>query len=94
MRTRRRGVRDRDLCRGPGRLAAAFGSTGGSTATDLVRGTTVWLERGDAATSVVTSTRVGIRVATRAPVAVQPGGFALGLLAGARGLSRRAVRRP
>ena len=46
MRTRRPGVRDRDLCRGPGRLAAAFGIDRRLDGEDLVRGTTVWLERG------------------------------------------------
>jgi len=67
MRTRRPGVRDRDLCRGPGRLAAAFGIDRRQDGEDLVRGTSVWLERRDAVASVVTTTRVGIRVATEHP---------------------------
>ena len=80
---------------GPGRLAAAFGLDRRLDGEDLVRGPTVWLERGTMpATSVVASPRVGIRVADDSTVAVQPGRLALGLLAGARGLSRRAVRRP
>ena len=67
MRIRRPGVRDRDLCRGPGRLAAAFGIDRRQDGEDLVRGTTVWLERRETVGSVVTSTRVGIRVATEHP---------------------------
>jgi len=67
MRIRRPGVRDRDLCRGPGRLSAAFGIDRRMDGEDLVGGTTVWLERREAAASVVTSTRVGIRVATERP---------------------------
>ena len=67
MRIRRPGVRDRDLCRGPGRLAAAFGIDRRLDGEDLVRGTTVWLERRETVGSVLTSTRVGIRVATEHP---------------------------
>ena len=48
-------------------LAAAFGIDRRLDGEDLVRGTTVWLERGDAAASVVTSTRVCIRMATEHP---------------------------
>jgi DNA-3-methyladenine glycosylase len=67
MRTRRPGVRDRDLCRGPGRLAAAFGIDRRLDGEDLVRGTTVWLERRATAVPIVRSARVGIRVATEHP---------------------------
>lgn len=67
MRARRPGVRPRDLCRGPGRLALAFGLDRRHDGEDLVRGSTVWLERRDGTVPVVASVRVGIRAARERP---------------------------
>jgi len=67
MRARRGGVPDRDLCRGPGRLAAAFGLDRRHDGEDLVLGRTVWLERGTPPGRVVASPRVGIRRAVDRP---------------------------
>ena len=75
-------LRDRDLCRGPARLAEAFGITGSLNGTDLVAadsggadsggadsgGTVLWLagDGSELAGRVVTTPRVGLS-ATRAP---------------------------
>jgi DNA-3-methyladenine glycosylase len=67
MRARRPGASDRDLCRGPGRLAAALGLTRRSDGEDLIGGERVWLERGRPVDDIVAGPRVGIRVATARP---------------------------
>ncbi len=61
MRRRRPGSSDRDLCRGPGRLAQAFHVTWAFDGLDLVTSDTIWLERGDRVTQVTASPRVGVR---------------------------------
>ena len=61
--------RVRDLCRGPARLAQAFGVDRSFDGIDLVRGGEMWIERGppiDAA-AVRTGPRVGIRVGVDRP---------------------------
>jgi DNA-3-methyladenine glycosylase len=67
MRRRRRGAVDRDLLRGPGRWARAFGVDRRHDGADLVRGGDLWLEPGKPATSIATGPRVGISVATDLP---------------------------
>ena len=66
MRTRRGRDAVRDLCSGPARWAQAFGVDGTLNGADLVRGSDIWIERGDAvpATAVKVTTRIGIRVGT------------------------------
>jgi DNA-3-methyladenine glycosylase len=65
-------LRDRDLCRGPARLAEAFGITGSLNGTDLVAadsgGRVLWLagDGSEPAGRVLTTPRVGLS-ATRAP---------------------------
>jgi len=61
--------RVRDLCRGPARLAQAFGVDRSFDGVDLVRGNEVWIERGLATdeTDVRSGPRVGIRVGTDRP---------------------------
>jgi DNA-3-methyladenine glycosylase len=68
MRARRGGVRDRDLCRGPGRLAQAFGLTREHDGLDLCRGELgLWSGRGEAL-EVRATPRVGIRLAAELPL--------------------------
>ena len=60
-RTRRPGVRDRDLCRGPARLAKAIGVTGEQTGSDLLdAGSPVRLVLGEQVPGVRTGPRVGV----------------------------------
>jgi DNA-3-methyladenine glycosylase len=69
-RSRRGAARDRDLARGPARLAAALGVTGACNGLDVTRGSSaVVVEPGDAVpdSSVVSGPRVGIRTATDLP---------------------------
>jgi DNA-3-methyladenine glycosylase len=67
MRRRRRGASDRDLLRGPGRWARAFGVDRGHDGADLVRGGELWVEAGEPAAAIATGPRVGISVATDLP---------------------------
>ncbi|MGA0286796.1 MAG: DNA-3-methyladenine glycosylase [Phycisphaerales bacterium] len=59
---RRRGakVSDRDLCRGPGRLAAAFGIDRGLDAQALGRGHGVWIEPGAPVARIGRTPRIGL----------------------------------
>jgi DNA-3-methyladenine glycosylase len=61
--------RVRDLCRGPARLAQAFGVDRSLDGTDLVAGGEMWVERGDAtdAAHVRSGPRVGIRAGLDRP---------------------------
>jgi DNA-3-methyladenine glycosylase len=61
--------RVRDLCRGPARLAQAFGVDRSFDGVDLVRGNDVWIERGPQVdpVDVRTGPRVGIRVGVDRP---------------------------
>ena len=61
--------RVRDLCRGPARLAQAFGVDRSFDGVDLVRGNDVWIERGPRVdpVDVRTGPRVGIRVGVDRP---------------------------
>jgi DNA-3-methyladenine glycosylase len=61
--------RVRDLCRGPARLAQAFGVDRSFDGVDLVRGNDVWIERGPRIdpVDVRTGPRVGIRVGVDRP---------------------------
>jgi DNA-3-methyladenine glycosylase len=61
--------RVRDLCRGPARLAQAFGIDRSFDGVDLVRGNDVWIERGPRAdpVDVRRGPRVGIRVGVDRP---------------------------
>jgi DNA-3-methyladenine glycosylase len=61
--------RVRDLCRGPARLAQAFGVDRSFDGVDLVRGNEVWIERGPPIdpTDILTGPRVGIRVGVDRP---------------------------
>ena len=59
-RSRRPGVPDRDLARGPGRLCKALGITLGDNGNDLVTGP-VTLEPGEPGSEVSTGPRVGLR---------------------------------
>ena len=60
-RSRRPDVRERDLCRGPARLAKTLGVTGEHTGTDLLDGGSyARLELGDPAGPVRTGPRVGV----------------------------------
>lgn len=68
--TRSRGdVSPRDLCRGPGRLAQAFGVDGALDGADVVRGEEVWIEEGRAlAPGLVARTpRIGLTRGTDSP---------------------------
>jgi len=62
MRARRGGVRDRDLCSGPGKLTQALGVELSENATSLLDGPVVIhpAERGVARAQVVLGTRIGI----------------------------------
>jgi DNA-3-methyladenine glycosylase len=68
---RRRRGRDavRELCAGPARWAQAFGVDGTLNGADLVRGTQIWIERGETvpATAMEVTTRIGVRVGTDRP---------------------------
>jgi DNA-3-methyladenine glycosylase len=54
----------RALCSGPGKLAKAYGVTGEQNGEDLVRGRTVWIERGEPvpARRIARGPRVGVSV--------------------------------
>ncbi|MDP9300594.1 MAG: DNA-3-methyladenine glycosylase [Actinomycetota bacterium] len=58
-----------DLCRGPARLAQAFGVDRSLDGADLVRGSEIWIERDPTAVaaSIRSGPRVGIRVGTDQP---------------------------
>jgi DNA-3-methyladenine glycosylase len=65
MRRRRGDVRDRDLCRGPGRLCQALGVDRTLDGADLTGRSAVWVGSGRAAPASVAATgRIGIRVGT------------------------------
>jgi DNA-3-methyladenine glycosylase len=61
--------RIRDLCRGPARLARAFGVDRSFNGIDLVRGDALWIERGSGADpeEVRSGPRVGIKVGLERP---------------------------
>jgi DNA-3-methyladenine glycosylase len=69
MRRDRGTDRIRDLCRGPARLAQAFGIDRSFDGVDLVRGSDVWIERGPPIDpgDVRTGPRIGIRVGVDRP---------------------------
>jgi DNA-3-methyladenine glycosylase len=67
MRSRRPGATDRDLCRGPGRLASALAITRAADGVDLLAGERIWLERGRMISHPLASPRVGISTATARP---------------------------
>jgi DNA-3-methyladenine glycosylase len=69
MRISRGGVRDRDLCRGPARLASAFSVDREIDGEDLVTSETLWIEQGPvvASDAVAAGPRVGIRVGVESP---------------------------
>jgi DNA-3-methyladenine glycosylase len=54
----------RALCSGPGKLAQAFAVTGAHNGEDLVRGASVWIERGEPVASrrIARGPRVGVSV--------------------------------
>jgi DNA-3-methyladenine glycosylase len=60
LRSRRPGIADRDLCRGPGRLAAALGLTIDDDGTDLLGGGRITITAAAAGSHVTASPRVGI----------------------------------
>jgi DNA-3-methyladenine glycosylase len=68
MRERRGGVADRDLCRGPGRLAQALGLTREHDGLDLCRGELGLWSGGAERPAVVATPRVGIRLAAELPL--------------------------
>lgn len=69
MRARRGVDRDRDLCRGPGRLAQALAIDVALDGTDLVRGPlSIWLPKVARADSITTSTRVGLTKGAELPL--------------------------
>jgi DNA-3-methyladenine glycosylase len=80
MRARRGGVRDRELCRGPGKLAQAFGLTLEHDGLDLCRGPLgVWPGGGrwgalPEAADIEVGPRVGIRRAADLPLRFRVGG--------------------
>ena len=53
-------VKDRDLCRGPGRLAAAFAIDRDLDATRLGRSSAIWLEAGTPAVRIRRTPRIGL----------------------------------
>jgi DNA-3-methyladenine glycosylase len=59
----------RDLCRGPARLAQAFGVDRSFDGIDLVAGDDLWVERGGAtdASAIRSGPRVGIRAGIDLP---------------------------
>jgi DNA-3-methyladenine glycosylase len=69
MAQRRGTERPRDLCRGPGRWAQAFGVDRALDGADVVVGDVIWLERGLAvpADAIVAGPRIGITLAARRP---------------------------
>ena len=58
---------DRDLCRGPARLASALGLTGTDDGLDVCAGGPTWLDRGSPPAEVASGPRVGVSVATGEP---------------------------
>ncbi len=60
MRARRGGIRDRDLARGPGRLAQAFAIGPALNGLDMCREGPVWLAHAPAAGEIGASVRIGI----------------------------------
>ncbi len=62
MRRARRTTRDRDLCRGPARLAQAFGVDGSFDGADLCRGTLLWVSARTPPPrrSIVSGPRIGV----------------------------------
>lgn len=61
MRARRRCERDRDLCRGPGRLASALAIDLALDRSDLVRGPlSIWLPAVERTDAIATSVRIGL----------------------------------
>ena len=60
MRSRRPRSTDRDLLRGPGRLAAGLGITRADDGLDLTASDRLWLARGTAPATLVCSVRIGI----------------------------------
>ena len=93
IRERRPGVPDRDLCRGPGRLAAALGVSRGLDGTDLVAGDRIWLERGHDVQQVVAGPRVGIAVAVDRPWRFAVAGSRFVSNPAPRAVNRRSVGR-
>ena len=68
MRRRRGGVRDRDLCRGPGRLAQALGLTREHDGVDLCRGDLGIWSGGEERPELRATPRIGIRQAAELPL--------------------------
>lgn len=69
MRARRAVERDRDLCRGPGRLAQALAIDVALDRTDLVRGPlSIWLPTSAREHTIATSTRIGLSKGAELPL--------------------------
>jgi DNA-3-methyladenine glycosylase len=67
MRERRRGAADRQLCSGPGKLAAALGITGRQNGWDLSSSPLLLVGSPGRVTDILETTRVGISQASDAP---------------------------
>lgn len=63
MRSRRGGVRDPDLCRGPARLCQAFAIDRAFNATDLTNSLHLWIESGQRPTRIAQTPRIGVAYA-------------------------------
>jgi DNA-3-methyladenine glycosylase len=68
MRLRRPRAAPRDLCRGPGRLAAALGIDLGHDGGDLAAAGPLWLAAGPAPAEIGTSTRIGLTKEAERPL--------------------------